>query len=197
MKRWGRRCGLAGLALLLAGCASRAPVTAPSPEAWWTHQQGLRSLQAFQIDGRVAAAGQPGSAQLRWVQGADGVFDIRVSGPLGSGSLRLRGTVERVLIEDRSGRRESLAPAAELERLLGGRLPLDALVFWARGLPQPGVAARYALDAAGRLQQLLQGDWQLDYPAYHAGEPSLPRRIELRRPGTEITLLLDRWQARP
>jgi outer membrane lipoprotein LolB len=197
MRRAVSPLALACFALLLAGCATRAPITAPSPEAWWTHQQGLRSLQAFQIDGRVAAAGQPGSGQLRWVQGAGGVFDIRVSGPLGSGSLRLRGTLERVLIEDRAGRRESLTPEAELEALLGSRLPLDALVYWARGLPQPGVAARYALDAAGRLQQLLQGGWQLDYAAYHGGEPSLPRRIELRRPGTEITLLLDRWQALP
>lgn len=183
---------------LLAGCASRAPLpAAPAPDAWWTHQQGVRAVEAFQVDGRIAAAGRPGSGQLRWVQDADGAFDIRVAGPLGSGSLRLRGTVEQVLIEDRQGRRESQNPEAELQALLGSRLPLESLVYWARGLPRPGLAARYALDGAGRLQQLMQGDWQLAYPAYHPGSPALPRRIELRQAGTELTLLIDRWHVSP
>jgi outer membrane lipoprotein LolB len=183
---------------LLAGCASRAPLpAAPAPDAWWQHQQGVRAVDAFQVDGRIAAAGRPGSGQLRWVQEADGVFDIRVAGPLGSGSLRLRGTPERVLIEDRDGRRESLNPEAALEALLGSRLPLASLVYWARGLPRPGLAARYALDGAGRLQQLMQAGWRLDYPAYHPGSPALPRRIELRQADTELILLIDRWQPAP
>lgn len=169
-------------------------MSAPPSGDWWSHQQSVRALEGFQLEGRVAAGGQPGSAQLRWTQSPEGVFDIRVAGPLGSGSLRLRGTSQQVLIEDRNGRRESQDPTAELAALLGAAFPIEALMYWVRGLPLPGTPARYWLDESGRLRDLLQADWTLHYPGYHSGPPSLPRRIELQRAETRVILLIDRWQ---
>ena len=173
--------------LLLSACATRPPVPAADARAvdretrlnrWAEHRQALDAWAQFQLEGRVAASGQALSARLRWVQRADRQFDLWLSGPIGIGAVRLSGTPDRV-------------------EILGWSPPLTALPYWARGLPEPGVAVRFHLDAAGRITQLEQAGWTMTVVGYGDTTPALPTRIEWQRDAQTVTLISDRWQRTP
>ena len=203
----GLRLGLALSALLLiSACATRPPVPAADARAvdretrlnrWAEHRQALDAWAQFQLEGRVAASGQALSAQLRWVQREDRQFDLWLSGPIGIGAVRLSGTPERVEIRARRETWTSTEPEADLTALLGWSPPLTALPYWARGLPEPGVAVRFHLDAAGRITQLEQAGWTMTVVGYGDTTPALPTRIEWQRDAQTVTLISDRWQRTP
>jgi outer membrane lipoprotein LolB len=162
---------------------------------WRDQRGGLMAMAHFTLEGRVAASGQPGAARLHWQQLATDRFSGRVSGPFGVGAVHLEGTVNRVRVRHRDEDFVSDDPEADLQALLGWALPLAALPYWARGLPQPGQPARFAIDDLGRLRALTQGGWQIDYAAYDSGHeaPALPQRIQLTRGDQVLTLIADRW----
>ena len=87
------------------------------------------------------------------------------------------------------------AARAELERRIGFPLPLQALRYWVRGVPQPGVAADEVLDEAHqRLKRLVQDGWEIDYAAWlESAAGSLPRRLAVRRDDTRVRLVVDHW----
>lgn len=191
--------------VLLSGCASLGGAPPPAPAApdrdrqlalWAEHRAALAGTEQFALEGRVAASGQAGAARLRWNQKADGHFDGLISGPVGIGSLRVRGSRDAVEVQTRGERFISQHPERDLQALLGWSLPLEALPYWARGLPQPGRPVRYLLDTRGHLQMLYQDGWQIDYQAYRdsAGARSLPARMVLSHDGRVLTLIADDWQ---
>lgn len=193
-----------GALLTLAACATRPPQ--PSVDVvdqdtrltrWALHREALVEWEQFLLEGRVAATGQALSARLRWLQAENQQFDLRLSGPVGLGAMRLRGTPGRVEIQARRDTWTSTDPEADLKALLGWSPPLTALPYWARGLPQPGVPARFHLDAHGRLVRLEQAGWTMTVTGYGDSEPALPTRIEWQRDAQTVTLINDRWQRRP
>lgn len=195
---------LAGLAL--GGCVTlgNGPQTAQQTSgsaddryARWRDQRGaLMAMAHFTLEGRVAASGQPGAARLHWQQRDADRFSGRISGPFGVGAVHLEGTTSRVRVRHRDDDFVSDDPEADLQALLGWALPLAALPYWARGVPQPGQAARFTVDDLGRLRGLTQGGWQIDYAAYDAARvsPALPQRVQLTRGDQVLTLIADRWK---
>lgn len=182
------------------GCAARAPAPSPVEDrvgAWLGHHSAVTAVSGFTLEGRVAASPAPMSGRLLWRQAPGGDFDLHLSGPLGSGSLRLRGTPERVRVESRDGVFETTEPEATLLAQFGWSLPLASLADWVRGLPRSGEPARYLLDGQGRLAVLEQGGWRVHYERYHEGPPALPARLQLSQGERRLTVLVDRWQPGP
>ena len=204
------RAAASGLVLLLsfvAGCASvpqRAPVAMPSPAApqdWAQRRALLQAESAFALKGRLAvAAGEEGfSAGLRWTQ-HDHEALIDLDGPLGVGGLRLRAAGETLeLVGARGERLDGEAARAELERRLGFPLPLAALRYWVRGVPDPARRADEQLAPDGsRLLALEQDGWRVEYPAY-VEDPAagpLPRRLNVARGGARLRLVVESWSPR-
>lgn len=193
-----------GLALLLSACAVQPsrPVLEPPVLAadWPSRRAQLQSREDFELRGRVAAAaGDQGfSAGLHWRQeAARGV--IRLDGPLGVGGLviELNGEVLR-LATSRGETLDDAAARGELERQLGFELPLAALRYWVRGVPQPAVPAIEALATdAPQLATLEQSGWRITYGEYGAGAlAGWPRRMVVEREGARLKLLIERWDAR-
>lgn len=205
MKAHSSRAALALCSLLLvSACATRpaVPVSEPVDQEerltrWAAHRQAVSAWEQFLLEGRVAASGQTLSARLRWLQTANRHFDLLLSGPIGIGAMRLRGTPEHVEIQAKRETWTSTDPEADLVNLLGWSPPLAALPYWARGLPQPGVPVRFHLDALGRLIRLEQAGWTMTVTEYGNTEPALPARIEWRRDAQTVTLINDRWQRKP
>ena len=67
--------------------------------------------------------------------------------------------------------------------------PVDRMAYWVLGLPGPGGEQLLEVDAAGRLLQLQQGGWQVDYIDYRVLDDgrAMPRKIEMRRDGVRIS----------
>jgi outer membrane lipoprotein LolB len=92
--------------------------------------------------------------------------------------------------------REYRAPDAEslTEQVLGFRLPLRGLADWVRGraaaAPAPA-PTRERVNASGRLAELEQSGWTVEYLEY-AGV--LPSRLRLTYPGLELRVAVSEWK---
>ncbi len=183
---------LVACALGMAGCAAvepRATVERPAGAA----AEGLP--RQFELFGRIAVReGERGfSGNLRW-QHQPERDELLLLTPLGQGVAHiLRQPGEARLT---AGEARHTAPDAETltEQLLGWRLPLSGLAWWALGSNAPGSASRLELDAAGRIQRLDQDGWDIEYLRYVAvGGRELPGSLAARRGGLEIRLSVDEW----
>ena len=191
------------LVLLLAGCAGLGPqesVEGPgSADDWKAHKAQISEIDGWQINGKIGirAPQDSGSGTLFWLQRQD-YFDIRLSGPLGRGATRLTGRPDAVALEVAGqGRFEAESPEALVESQLGWQLPVSNLLWWVRGLPSPDSRSRVALDANGRLANLQQDGWDVQYLGYSEESGySLPSRIKLAGRDLQITLVIKDWQPR-
>ena len=120
--------------------------------------------------------------------------EVLMTSPLGQGVARIVRDAEGVLLEvpNQPARR---APDAEslTREALGYALLVSGLVWWVQGRPDPGskFEARHA--PAGRLEQLRQDGWVIDYLQYAAD--ARPRKLVVAREGLEIRLVADSWLA--
>jgi outer membrane lipoprotein LolB len=164
--------------------------------AWRIHRARLAEVTGWHLRASLAvrAGEEGGQAIMEWRQ-RDERFDIRLSGPLGSGAVRLTG--------DRRGARLRLANGEDRDdsdaaRLLydatGWWLPVESLRYWAVGLADPAQPATWDLDEYGRLATLTQDGWEVRFEAYApAGTLELPARVTVTGRDAEVRLIARRW----
>lgn len=175
------------LALILGGCASvpSAPRinVEPSLQASWT-LQGRIGVQAGE---------QSLSGQIHWQHSAE-TDEVLMTSPLGQGVARIVRNVEGVMLEVPNQPPRHAPNAESLTReALGYVLPVSGLVWWVQARPDPDNVFEATRDAAGRLTQLRQNGWVIDYLQYAAD--ARPRKLVVTREGLEIRLVADSWQA--
>jgi len=155
----------------------------------------------FELSGRIAVRyrDEASTANLLWRHAEDG-DELVLSTALGQGVARIvRDRAETVLTT--ADGQTYRAPDAETltEQVLGFRLPLAGLAHWVRARPAEG-PHRERRDAQGRLLELEQDGWRVDYLAYgeadaaDAGDRGRPRRLRLRYPALELRLAIAEWR---
>ncbi len=196
------------LLALLGGCAQHP--TAPLPTSSIDHppptiaQQAEKShLSCWQIEGKVGVKPlkdrtlKGGSAFLKWQQN-EAHYSVQLNGPLGQGSVIIKGSPDGVTLTDRHGQLESDRAEQLLESAIGWSIPIDHLRWWIKGLPDPLDTSTYLLDSNGHLQTLQQAGWRIEYPRLQPiAAPhqtlTLPRTIRATHPRLKTTLSLNRW----
>jgi outer membrane lipoprotein LolB len=180
----------AALAILLAACAS-GPVAPPAaPQALHTQNE------PWSLHGRIALKNgdKSLSGQLQW-QHTPARDELTLASPLGQGVARLTSSADGVvlIVPDHPERR---APDAETltRQTLGVALPLAGLRYWIEGRPDPARAHRQTLNDAGRIAQLKQDGWVVDYLQYRDAPDWQPRKLVLARDDMTIRLVIDTWQ---
>ncbi|MEW5754994.1 MAG: lipoprotein insertase outer membrane protein LolB [Pseudomonadota bacterium] len=191
------------LALLAGGCATVPPaVEAPAGEAGWQrHEAALAGLKRWQLSGRLAIQTEKDSwsGSIRWNQDHE-FYQIDFAGPFGQGASSLTGDLRRVVLKTPDGEIVGLdGPEALLRERLGWQFPLSELQWWIIGLPSPERSIeRRQLDEAGRLAQLQQSDWSIDYRRYQpVGALALPEKIVIRHDHLGLKLIIDEWSLDP
>lgn len=176
-----RRLFAAAALLTLAACAAPGFLL-PAEEA------------EFELTGRIAVRyrDDAGSGNIAWRHGASS-DEMLLTSPLGQGIARIVRAGDEVALTTQDGREFRAADAESLtEQVLGFRVPLLGLADWVRGRPAPSPAPTQRLaDAAGRLVELEQAGWRIEYQAY---EGSRPARIRLTFPGLELRLAVSEWK---
>jgi outer membrane lipoprotein LolB len=176
------------LALLLGGCASVPPVPPPVVEV--AAQSANWTLQ-----GRIGVQGgeQNLSGQIHWQHRADR-DELLMTSPLGQGVARIVRDGDGVTLEIPNQPTRHARDADSLTReALGYVLPVTGLTWWVQARPAPGRAFEATRDASGRLAQLKQDGWTIDYLQYAAD--TRPRKLTVAREGLEIRLVADSWQS--
>lgn len=173
----------AAAALLLAGCAAPGFLLSGADVE-------------FELAGRIAVRyrDDAGSGYIAWRHGAR-ADEMLLTSPLGQGIARLVRAGDEIVLTTQDGREFRAADAESLtEQVLGFRVPLLGLTDWVRGKPARAPAPppdRQRSDAEGRLAELEQSGWRIEYLEYQG---SLPSRLKLAFPGVELRLAISEWK---
>jgi outer membrane lipoprotein LolB len=174
--------------LLLTGCAA-APVA--------VHRQAQVDAP-FAFNGRIAIkqGEKRDNAGVRWVHRAT-EDEILLLAPLGQTMARIHRDAQEVTL-DASGKHYAARDMESLmQQALGWQLPLSGLQHWVYALPAPDGESRIERDANGQVSVLQQQGWEISYSRYAAETPdALPLRLNMKREGMEVVLLIDEWEAR-
>jgi outer membrane lipoprotein LolB len=193
------RCRLPAVLLvaLLAGCASlRVPQPAGSvPDPAVVTQWTAKGRIGF------SAQGEGGSGSFVWRQLADRT-ELELRGPLGAGGVDLTTDGSQLELRDASGSAlDGEAARAELERRLGGTLPLAQLRYWILGVPAPPESASGggpAQMATGAVPGFVQDGWVVSLDrSREFGGWRLPVRLSATTSRVRIKLVIDDWQVQP
>jgi outer membrane lipoprotein LolB len=180
-----RGAGAAAIAALamLAACAGPR-LTAPAGDI------------EFELSGRIAVRyrDDAGSGNIAWRHGPS-TDEMLLTTPFGQGVARLVRAGEEITLTTQDGREYSAGDAESLtEQVLGFRLPLRGLADWVRGraagAPAPA-PTRQRANAAGRLDELEQSGWRVEYQEYAGANPS---RLRLTYPGLELRVAVSEWK---
>jgi outer membrane lipoprotein LolB len=173
--------------LLVAGCASLHPAD---------QSEGARGVDApFALQGRLSArhADRALSAHVDWNHAPPDDDTIALATPMGQTLAVMTRNRDRVTIDEGSGQRSTARSFDELtSTAFGVTIPVTGLAWWVRGEPHPGSAYRAERDGDERLQTLDQDGWAIVY-SYADAAATLPRRITLAYPDTELRLVIDAW----
>ena len=137
------------------------------------------------------------SAILDWHQ--DGAKTrIQLRGPLGVGATRIVSDGRQLEIQrDGEVRVIDISSRDQVRLHTGWDLPLGALPYWLRGLPDPSLEVEaLQLDAAGTLpRELSQAGWRVSYEDFaDAGGLPLPSRLRIERGATRAIVVIRRWR---
>lgn len=185
---------------LLGGCASQ-PSSNTHINDWNNYQRTVAQQQFWQLSAKVGvrSPSENGSAYLNWQQQQD-QFDIHISGPLGQGSVRIRGNEQNASLEQ-AGQATRTASNADdlLSQALGWQAPLSELKFWLRGIPAPGLNhSTLSYTEQGALASMSQSGWQLQYSRHQSYGPYLlPGKISAQRDTLKLTVIIKDWQLQP
>lgn len=178
--------GALSLVLLLHACAS---VQLPAGKA----QQSV-----FDVQARVSVqySEEQLSGLLHWRAEVDHVGaeldEVLLSSPLGQGLARITRDAGGVMLV-RPGEPDVTAENAEklTESTLGFRLPLNGLRYWIQAKPDTARENHVTQNTSGEITQIVQDGWTIDYLQYRE---SRPRKINVRREGIQIRLVIDEWR---
>jgi outer membrane lipoprotein LolB len=190
------------LGLLLIGCSQTPPRPVPdtAPElSWKLRQQQLHHITHWQLSGRLAVEKEHEAWHMRleWQQ-RDERYSLNIIAPLGQGSMRLHGDAVQVMMQTDDGETINASdPDWLLYQQLGWRVPVSALRYWVLGLPAPG-DFQPSLDEQGRLSQLQQDGWEIEFIDYRAQlGVELPRKVFLSNHNAKVKLVISNWEALP
>lgn len=196
-RRAPRRRAWLFIVVCASGCAVQRGADLPDISEWDRRTEVLRELDEFQFSGRIGVQYPDDgfNGKLRWEQSGDS-FDARLSGPLGIGTVLIRGDGGIVEVTDKDGVTTKLHDVeADLYRRYGWTIPVDSLRYWALGIPDPRMPAETEFDGDGTLSELRQRGWTVTVGRYRdaGGGQRMPARLTADSARTQVRLVIDRW----
>ena len=139
--------------------------------AWEVHRVNLELVSVWSLKGRVAGKSNEEGfrAGVKWREQPE-QFSIDLLGPLGRKVAEINGDDVGVELKTSKGEHfNATNPESLMQDLFGYSLPVQGLRYWLRGIPDPEQAfSELQLDEYGRLKQLNQAGWLIEYSRYHA-----------------------------
>lgn len=201
-------------ALLMGGCSQQrmvepAATVKPKPSikvstkeaAWAKRQQQLQAASSWGLDGKVAMRYKTDnwSFGVKWSQQGAKNSTIDIKNPFTGATVALiKQNNNSVSLKSSDGNVYTDTNAEKLlKKQAGISLPLDGLVYWARGIMAPQYPkGQVILDNAGRPKQITQASWVIKYPRYvGTAYNSLPKKIVLTRKVDEVyvNMVAKKW----
>ncbi|SRR6056297_1888297 len=187
------------LLTMLAAC-STLERRAPPSASWAEHAAAVAAVDEWTARGKMAlrSTAAQESASIQWQQRGTRAH-VRLSGPMGVGATEIFSDGTELDIRQGSERRilDISSPRAIMLNT-GWDLPLAALPYWIRGLPEPDtdIQRRSIEPDTGLLRTLRQRDWEIRYLTYDRFDTlMLPTRLTVENGDTRATLLIRHWDS--
>ena len=181
--------------LALAGCGLTPRAPAP-PADRDRHAAALAARENWTLSGKIGVRAPAGSgaATLDWSQHGES-WRLVLGGALGMGRLVLDGDPGGVAWRDARGRAGRHAdPDALVAELWGWPLPVAALRYWVRGIPQPGVAVEQPEFAPAGPSRFAQAGWHIEASEHRTVDGlAVPTRLRVSGYGAVLTLVVRAW----
>ena len=177
----------------MLGCATAPP---REPGDFAERQQRLATLEHWQVEGKIGLRhdGRGNSASLTWRQHRD-IYALRLSGPLGIGTVFINGDGRSVAVRNKDGEYTAASPEELILGMTGWHIPVTELRYWARGMPAPNLKIDGQQVVDGLLSSLEQGGWSIQYIDYTRVDNFwLPVKMIMSRPETQLTLIYKNWR---
>ena len=191
--------------VILSGC-SYQPTVQPQSSSWSDHQQRLITYDQWQLQGKLGfkTLDRGGSATVYWSQNQQ-QYQVQLKGPLGAGNVVIEGdqSSAQMLSGDKLYR---AAPTALAARFTGLPIPVDALAWWVRGLPNPypnpnsnpnsTELTGLLTNPDGTAASFVQQGWQLTFSRYHMTNAGLlPKKVSGQLGDQSFKLVISRWNS--
>ncbi|MGJ8686795.1 MAG: lipoprotein insertase outer membrane protein LolB [Spongiibacteraceae bacterium] len=167
--------------LVLSGCATQS--FSPD-ENNWRLQAKIGLWQGEQQE----------SAYLDWQQCGEHQT-IRVSGPLGAGSLVIQNNAQGASLSHQ-GKQQHADDIELLASNAGWPMPIRALRYWLRGHAAPNATQTSEMSSDGQLLHLQQLGWNIAFSDYqYVSLNALPMRITATSGELKLRLIARNWNA--
>ena len=140
------------------------------------------------------------SADLIWTQ-IGAAYNLRLSGPFGSGALTIRGNDSKVILLTSDGQSFVASTPEELMLAqLGWSVPLSQLRYWLVGIPDRSSQDNLVVelrDKVGRYGSFSQFDCEVIYKDYYDDrDPNVPRKLSIGCEDVKSRIVLKKWEIR-
>jgi outer membrane lipoprotein LolB len=140
------------------------------------------------------------SADLIWTQ-IGAAYNLRLSGPFGSGALTIRGNNTKVILLTSDGQSFLASTPEELMLAqLGWSVPLSQLRYWLVGIPDQSSRDNLVTeltDKVGRYVSFFQFGCEVVYKDYYDDRhPNVPRKLSIGCQDVKSRIVLKKWEIR-
>ncbi|OCG08783.1 outer membrane lipoprotein LolB [Gilliamella sp. wkB178] len=198
---------LVTLPLLLVACQSgKIKNNTSVQQQWQAHQQDLKQVNAFQVNGSIAYFSDSSRSYGRFLimQQAANNYEIKITTPVGTNILTLKANNNYAEMIDKNGKSYAENNVEDLMRKIANiNIPLASLHNWLKGFSDDVNADK--LDNSGRLvaTEFMQNNnkWNLKISSYltrsyNNKSIDLPAVIELTHGDQRVRLKIDNWVLR-
>ncbi len=186
--------------LTLTACAPpkmTTEITSKQPNTPVATKVSAKTVTSWDISGAMAARNQSKSwsASLQWAQMGPNDYQIRLSGPLGGGTVLIVKQKGLVTYTDGPKKMSSSNADTLLKEQTGIQLPVNHLYYWVRGLPAPGAVQGAHYSPTGELISLQQSGYSIQYANYTSVNAlTLPQKMQLNGHGVTLKLVIKQWR---
>lgn len=157
---------------------------------------GMLNLDRWTLEGRLAVndGRDGGSGRFNWQKDGNETR-MEFHGALGRGAWRLEADSNGAVLELADGETSRAPSVGQLvKRQLGWEIPVDALAWWVRGCAAPGEKERHFVDDLGRLMELSQLGWKIEYGKYTEIEGVfVPLKLRAQQDVYVVKLAIHDW----
>ncbi len=134
------------------------------------------------------------SASISWLQDNEHT-EVRLSGPLGFSATTISSDGEVIEVKQAGATRHyAMSDTARIYADTGIELPLKALPYWLKGLPNPHADIDRQEFLGDQLKQLIQLGWTISYEQYKPFKSYLlPTKVNMKRADTQVRLVMRHW----
>lgn len=195
------------LPLFLVACHSnKIKDDVPIQQKWQDHQQVLKQITAFKVNGSIAYFNYNSRNYGRFliVENSADNYEIKFTTPVGSNIFTLKAEPNSVELIDKNGKQYNDNNVENLiEKISNVNIPFNSLHDWLKGFSDNAEVDK--LDDSGRLasSEFMQNEnkWKLKIPSYMTRKYKnknidLPSVIELSHEDQRIRLKIENWVVR-